>query len=141
MDIQKEYNIQAKKSLWQNFLEDEGVLDTIAWSTQIQGENIIEVGPWYWALTCKILKEYPESLWLIELDQDMVDILYDRHKKEWWGEYCDDFRIKNIDVLEEKDMVKERSWAHNHGIDIKKAFDSVHLCILLQKFSPFNRSS
>lgn len=104
MDIQKKYNIQAKKSLWQNFLEDEKILDTIVSSTQITQENIVEVWPWYGALTFKLLQQYPQSLSLIELDTDMVEILTDREKWENWGQYCKELHTINEDVLKVSDF-------------------------------------
>lgn len=74
-DILKKYNIAPKKSLGQNFLYDENALMQIAQSTHIEWENIIEVGPWFWALTYHILPFYPQSLTLIELDTKMIDVL------------------------------------------------------------------
>jgi 16S rRNA (adenine1518-N6/adenine1519-N6)-dimethyltransferase len=42
-EIIKKYNIKAKKSLGQNFLMDENILDEITQITNIENENIIEV--------------------------------------------------------------------------------------------------
>lgn len=81
-------------------------------------KNIVEVWPWYWALTEKILEKKPKSLTLVELDQDMINILNERIKS--WelkiqnGEVKNkislstegfipldnsNFQIKNIDIL------------------------------------------
>ncbi len=76
--ILQKYNIKAKKSLWQNFLMDEKILDQIVKITRVHNENIIEVGPWFWALTTKILDAHPASLTLVELDTTMIEILQDR---------------------------------------------------------------
>jgi len=99
MDIIKKYNIKAKKALWQNFLVDENVLDEISNTLYIEWKNIVEVWPWYGALTEKILIKKPQSLNLVELDKEMIDILETRKKD--WDFYLDgiDFNINNIDVL------------------------------------------
>lgn len=96
--IQK-YNIKAKKSLWQNFLMDEKILDEIVWVSHIKNENIIEVWPGFWALTQKILKNIPKSLTLVELDTFMIDILKDRVKNEDLEVNGIIFEIINTDVL------------------------------------------
>lgn len=77
-EILKKYGISAKKSLGQNFLVNDSILDCIAQSMDISGRNIIEIGPGYGALTEKILKQKPKSLTLIELDKTMVSILQSR---------------------------------------------------------------
>jgi hypothetical protein len=43
MDYIQKYHIDAKKSLGQNFLQNDHVLDEIASSQKIQEKNIIEV--------------------------------------------------------------------------------------------------
>lgn len=100
LEILEKYQIRAKKSLGQNFLIDESILNQIVVSTWIQGENIIEIWPGYWALTEKLLQSKPKSLHLVELDEDMLDILKDREyigdfSKEWI-----DFQMHHKDVLE-----------------------------------------
>ena len=97
--IIKKYNIKAKKKLGQNFLVDEKILKEISEIIKITWESIIEVGPWYWALTKKILEKRPKSLDLIELDSDMVNILQDRVKTLDLNIGWVDFSIHNTDVL------------------------------------------
>ncbi len=77
-DIIKKYSIHAKKSLGQNFLMNEEILNQMAHIFDIEWHNIIEVWPWFWALTQKILLKKPKKLTLVELDTDMVKILKDR---------------------------------------------------------------
>ena len=75
------------------------IVEEIANSTEIEGQNIVEVGPGYGALTEKLLKKKPRTLTLIELDQDMIEVLNDREER---GEFETDgvqFEIQNIDVL------------------------------------------
>ena len=99
LEIIKRYNIKAKKSLWQNFLVNEEILNQISSFLSISWENIIEVGPGYWALTQRLLEEKPLSLTLVELDESMIKILEDRiFRWELWTEGIG-FEIYNQDVL------------------------------------------
>ncbi|NCP77054.1 hypothetical protein GW830_02880 [bacterium] len=75
LEILRHYGIRAQKSLGQNFLVNDEILETIANSIEITGRNILEIGPGYGALTEKILKKKPKSLTLVELDKNMVRIL------------------------------------------------------------------
>lgn len=98
-EIIKKYNIKAKKDLWQNFLMNENILDQICELSKISNENILEVWPWFWALTKKIIDSKPQKLKLIELDKDMINILKDREKSWDFDLENIDFSIENIDVL------------------------------------------
>ena len=82
-----------KKALGQNFLVNEGIIKKIVECTPIEGKVCMEIWPGQWAITSKILEKYPQSLTLIELDGDMIDVLEDRNL---WA----DIDIKNMDVLE-----------------------------------------
>lgn len=77
-DIIHKYQIFAKKWLGQNFLVNSEITSEISGLIDIEWKNIIEVWPWYGALTEKLLEKKPKSLQLIELDRDMVEILEDR---------------------------------------------------------------
>lgn len=98
-EIIKKYQIKAKKSLWQNFLMDENILDEIVWITNITWENIIEVWPGFWALTGKILQKKPKALTLVELDTFMINILNDRIKNKDLETGETNFEIVNKDIL------------------------------------------
>lgn len=98
LDIIKKYKIKAKKSLWQNFLINDEILKKISEVLEIENKNIIEVGPWYWALTEKILEKRPKNLTLVELDKEMIEIL-DKRKENGDFQNIDKLFIKNIDVL------------------------------------------
>ena len=78
LEILRHYGIRAQKSLGQNFLVNNEILEAIADSLEITGKNILEIGPGYGALTEKILARKPKSLTLIELDKKMVSILKSR---------------------------------------------------------------
>lgn len=84
--------IKAKKSLGQNFLIDESALSDIANGVEISGKHILEVGPWYGALTDYIIEQSPLTLDLVELDKDMIAILE-------WKYNNKDITIHNVDVL------------------------------------------
>ena len=58
----------SKKSLGQNFLNDQNVIKKIVNLTEIRNRNIIEIGPGKGALTNEILSKKPSSLTLIEKD-------------------------------------------------------------------------
>lgn len=75
--------IKAKKSLGQNFLIDEDALSDIAESIEVSGKHIIEVGPGYGALTDYLVVKNPESLDLVELDRDMIELLVKKCTGAW----------------------------------------------------------
>jgi 16S rRNA (adenine1518-N6/adenine1519-N6)-dimethyltransferase len=91
--------IKAKKSLGQNFLQDEKTLLTISEFFEISWENILEVGPWYGALTEKIIAKNPKSLDLVELDRDMIKLLQEKVENKNFPLENIDFQIYHQDVL------------------------------------------
>ena len=68
----KKYNLDAKKSLGQNFILDKNFTDKIARSaisegkSDLSGEIILEIGPGPASLTKSILDLNPEKLIVIE---------------------------------------------------------------------------
>ena len=98
LDLIKKYTIKAKKSLWQNFLVNDDILQSIADTFEIKDKNIIEVWPWYGALTEKLLEKKPSKLTLIELDREMIEILQNRINS-WDFKNSEKICIKNIDIL------------------------------------------
>ena len=99
LEILKKYKIKAKKALGQNFLVDDDVVNWISNLVEVTWKNIIEVWPWYWALTEKLIKLKPKTLNLVELDQDMIQILEDRISNWDFDISNIDFKINNTDVL------------------------------------------
>ena len=83
---------KAKKSLGQNFLIDENILDIITNVTQIQNKNILEVGPGTGNLTSFILKKKPKNFYVIEKDNDL--------SKELEKKFGNQIKIINKDVLQ-----------------------------------------
>ena len=92
-NIMKKYNIRANKSLGQNFLINNEVVENIINSSEITKEDmVIEIGPGLGTLT-KYLLEKAGKVLCIELDSKMVKILNDRFS------LYDNFEIINADVL------------------------------------------
>jgi len=98
-EILRRYKIKAKKALGQNFLVNDNIIEDIAHWIETSDKNIIEVWPWYGALTQKLLLQDLESLTLVELDTRMVEILENRIAL--WELEADNtnFEIKNQDIL------------------------------------------
>jgi len=91
--IMKKYNIKANKSLGQNFLISEEVLDAIVGSAKIEKDDlVIEIGPGLGTLT-KMLLEKAKKVICIEIDSKMINILNDRFS------LYQNFEIINKDVL------------------------------------------
>jgi len=91
--IMKKYNIRANKSLGQNFLINNEVVENIVNSSEIKKEDmVIEVGPGLGTLT-KYLLEKARKVLCIELDTKMIKILNDRFSG------YDNFEVINADVL------------------------------------------
>ena len=85
--------ILPKRSLGQNFLIDENILNIITELGNINNEDLIlEVGPGTGNLTQKILEKKPKKFTVIEKDKKLVDFL----KKKF---------NKKIDIINE-DMLK-----------------------------------
>ena len=64
--------IRAKKSLGQNFLIDNNIIDKIIDLCDIKNNNIVEIGPGTGNLTNKIIAQNPKSLILIEKDRQLA---------------------------------------------------------------------
>lgn len=91
--IMKKYNIKANKSLGQNFLISQEVVEKIVDCSQITKEDlVIEIGPGLGTLT-KYLLEKAGKVICIELDTKMLQILKDRFS------LYDNFELINKDVL------------------------------------------
>lgn len=91
--IMNKYHIKANKSLGQNFLIREEVVQAIVDSSRIEKEDlVIEIGPGLGTLT-KYLLEKAGKVICIELDKKMINILEDRFS------LYDNFEVLNQDVL------------------------------------------
>lgn len=75
--IQKQYGIQAKKSLGQNFIIDTNILNNIVSGGEIDQDTVvIEVGPGIGALTEQIAKR-AKHVYAFEIDQRLLPVLDD----------------------------------------------------------------
>lgn len=91
--IMKKYNIKAAKSLGQNFLINEEVVNKIVECSEITEEDlIIEIGPGLGTLTKELLERAGKVI-CIELDNKMIQILNERFS------LYDNFELINDDVL------------------------------------------
>ena len=87
------YNILANKSLGQNFLINDEIIEKIVDSANILEEDlIIEIGPGLGTLTNRILEKAGKVI-AIELDKRMVKILEDRFS------LYNNFELINDDIL------------------------------------------
>ena len=68
-------NIKAKKSLGQNFLIDQNILEKIVNTVKIENKEILEIGPGKGNLTTYILKKKPKKFYVIEKDDDLALLL------------------------------------------------------------------
>ncbi len=73
----------SKKSLGQNFLNDQKIIDLIVETGNINSKDIVlEVGPGTGSLTEKILDKKPKDFILIEKDKRFADYLHQRYKNK-----------------------------------------------------------
>jgi len=84
--------IKPKKSLGQNFLKDNNIIDKITKQIRIKNRTILEIGPGYGNLTDKIIKHNPKKLILLEKDLKLFSLL----KKKYNSVKID---LYNIDAL------------------------------------------
>ena len=94
--------IKAKKSLGQNFLIDNNILELIVNTIDIKNKSVVEIGPGTGNLTKFILKKNPDKLLVIEKDNKLVEEL--RNK------YSNNLKIINDDILDvnESNLFKEK---------------------------------
>lgn len=91
--LMKKYNINANKSLGQNFLIDDGVIQDIVFASEIAKDDlVIEIGPGLGTLTKELLEKAYKVI-AIELDTRMIQVLNDRFS------LYDNFQIINEDIL------------------------------------------
>ncbi len=83
--------IRAKKSLGQNFLIDNKILNQIVNCVEIENKNILEIGPGTGNLTKYILNKKPKKFTVIEKDYRLVNNLKELFKEN--------LNIINDDVL------------------------------------------
>jgi len=94
--------IKAKKSLGQNFLIDNNILEKIINIKKIENKTILEIGPGTGNLTSYILKKNPKKVYVIEKDNQLSISLKNKFNKE--------IEIINEDVLniDETILIKDK---------------------------------
>mgnify|MGYP000229877098 FL=1 len=74
--------IKAKKSLGQNFLIDQNIIDKIVNILELKNRNILEIGPGTGNLTEGILKKNPKKVLVVEKDNDLTSLLKEKFKNK-----------------------------------------------------------
>lgn len=108
--IMKKYNISANKSLGQNFLIDDEIVNNIVESAQIsKNDLVIEIGPGLGTLTARLLEKAGKVI-AVELDNRMIDILKNRF------EIYNNFELLNEDILKVnlKDLISNNQKECTH---------------------------
>ncbi len=131
---------KAKKSLGQNFLIDQKILDKIVNITQINEKNILEIGPGTGNLTYYILKKKPKKVIVVEKDKNLAEKLTQNFKNE--------IIVINKDILEidETSLINEKftvfgNLPYNISteilskwiVNLKDTFWFDHLILMFQK--------
>ena len=94
-DILNFHNIQPKKSLGQNFLFDENVLDRVVAAAELQADDVVlEVGPGLGHLT-GLLAKTAVSVTAVELDNRFLPILHNQF------DHLDHVNIIHGDILQQ----------------------------------------
>ena len=83
--------IKAKKSLGQNFLIDQNIIDKIVNTIELKNKNILEIGPGTGNLTEGILKKNPKKVLVVEKDNNLTNLLKEKFKNK--------IKVINKDVL------------------------------------------
>ena len=92
--IMKKYNIKANKSLGQNFLISQEVVNNIIKASEISEKDlVIEIGPGLGTLTKRLLEQAGKVI-CVELDTKMINILEERF-----------FLYKNLEIINQ-DILK-----------------------------------
>jgi 16S rRNA (adenine1518-N6/adenine1519-N6)-dimethyltransferase len=74
-NLMSKYGIYPKKSLGQNFLMDENILNKIIEAGEIKkGEKVLEIGPGLGFLTGKLIEKGAEVT-ALELDTSLIELL------------------------------------------------------------------
>jgi 16S rRNA (adenine1518-N6/adenine1519-N6)-dimethyltransferase len=114
---QNELGINAKKSLGQNFLVSDNVIQKILDATaDFNHEQLVEVGPGCGALTDLLLVKYP-NLKLIELDRVLfefwksknIEIVNVDALQTDWSVYADHLLVSNLPYQISSSLVIDRS--------------------------------
>jgi 16S rRNA (adenine1518-N6/adenine1519-N6)-dimethyltransferase len=87
--------ITPKKSLGQNFLNDQNIIDIMINAVEVKNKSILEIGPGTGNLTKNLLKKNPKKILVIEKDNHLSELLYKN--------FGDEIKIINDDILKIKE--------------------------------------
>jgi len=87
--------INPKKSLGQNFLNDQNIIDIMINTVEVKNKSILEIGPGTGNLTKNLLKKNPKKFIVIEKDNHLSELLYKN--------FGDEIQIINDDILNIKE--------------------------------------
>ncbi|MDC3242913.1 16S rRNA (adenine(1518)-N(6)/adenine(1519)-N(6))-dimethyltransferase RsmA [bacterium] len=87
--------ITPKKSLGQNFLNDQNIIDIMINAVEVKNKSILEIGPGTGNLTKNLLKKNPKKILVIEKDDHLSELLYKN--------FGDEIKIINNDILKIKE--------------------------------------
>ncbi len=116
--ILKKYGISANKSLGQNFLINEEIVNKIAESANLTKEDlVIEIGPGLGTLTSKLLEKAGKVI-CVELDDRMIKILNDRFK------LYNNFELIHDDILKVnlQEIINSNVGADDHSCPSQKEY-------------------
>jgi len=87
--------ITPKKSLGQNFLNDQNIIDIMINTVEVKNKSILEIGPGTGNLTKNLLKRNPKKILVIEKDNRLSELLNKN--------FGDEIKIINDDILKIKE--------------------------------------
>jgi len=101
-EILNKNSFNFSKSLGQNFLIDEGVLEAIVDQSEIENSNVLEIGPGFGTLTQRLC-ERAKKVVCVEIDSAAIPILTDNLKE------CGNLKIIHADIMKTdiKALIKE----------------------------------
>lgn len=91
-EILNKNSFNFSKSLGQNFLIDDSVLDSICDSAEIDGANILEIGPGFGTLTQRLCSRAKKVV-SVEIDSSVIPILTENLKE------CTNLKIIHADIM------------------------------------------
>ena len=94
--------IKARKSLGQNFLIDQNVIDKITNSINLKDKSILEVGPGTGNLTKFLIKKNPKKIFVIEKDNTLAAYLKDLFKNKLTLINADILQLDETKIFEDK---------------------------------------
>ena len=97
--------IKAKKSLGQNFLIDNDILEKITNIANIEDKTILEIGPGTGNLTSYILKKKPKKMIVIEKDNELATNLKNKFNNEITIINSDVLKVDETSIVEDNVIV------------------------------------